>query len=112
VPLFGDRGVLIVIDSYRRRKVRKELLTTIIKQQQALPNRSRTSEPSIYHRVECVNMDVDLTDEAAQRTHLNGSVPSERPQTELTKANHDAAQLQRRKEAEKAYGRGRKIPGM
>ncbi|EHK98294.1 putative U3 small nucleolar RNA-associated protein 7 [Glarea lozoyensis 74030] len=54
-------------------------------------------------------MDVDLADETSQRTHFNGAVPLERPRTELTKTNRDAAQLQRRKEAEKAYGRGRKI---
>jgi U3 small nucleolar RNA-associated protein 7 len=57
-------------------------------------------------------MDVDLVDETAQQTHFNGAVPLERARTELTKANPDAGQLQRRKEAEKAYGRGRKIPGM
>jgi hypothetical protein len=57
-------------------------------------------------------MDVDLADETSQRTHFNGALPLERPRTELTTTNRDAAQLQRRKEAEKAYGRGRKIQGI
>jgi len=57
-------------------------------------------------------MDVDLVDETAQQTRFNGAIPLERPRTELTQANRDGAQLQRRKEAEKAYGRGRKIQGM
>jgi hypothetical protein len=64
------------------------------------------------HSFKFVEMDVDLIDETAQQTHFNGAVPLERARIELTQANPDAAQLQRRKEAEKAYGRGRKIPGM
>jgi U3 small nucleolar RNA-associated protein 7 len=64
------------------------------------------------HWFKLVEMDVDLIDETSQQTHFNGAVPLERAHTELTKADPDAAQLLRRKEAEKAYGRGRKIPGM
>ncbi len=39
---------------------------------------------------------------------FNGAVPIKRARLDLIAP--DAAQVQRRKEAEKAYGRGRKIP--
>jgi U3 small nucleolar RNA-associated protein 7 len=41
-------------------------------------------------------------------THLNGAVPIKRARTEFM-APESEIQLRRRKEAEKAYGRGRKI---
>jgi U3 small nucleolar RNA-associated protein 7 len=43
-----------------------------------------------------------------ETTHFNGAVPIKRARTELMAPDSDA-QLRRRKEAEKAYGRGRKI---
>ena len=57
-------------------------------------------------------MEVDLADETAQQSHFNGSVSLPGARTELATTGDDAIQLRRRKEAEKAYGRGRKIPGM
>lgn len=50
----------------------------------------------------------ETMDESAT-THFNGAVPIKRARTELM-APDSNAQLRRRKEAEKAYGRGRKIP--
>ena len=43
------------------------------------------------------------------KTHFNGAVPIKRARTELAPTQSEA-QIRRRKEAEKAYGRGRKIP--
>lgn len=57
-------------------------------------------------------MEVDLADETAQQSHFNGALSLPDARTQLTKSGPDAAQLRRRKEAELAYGRGRKIPGM
>lgn len=57
-------------------------------------------------------MEVDLADETAQQSHFNGALSLPGARTDLTKSGPDAAQLRRRKEAEMAYGRGRKIPGM
>ena len=51
---------------------------------------------------------VDIMDET-ETTHFNGTVPIKRARTELMALDSDT-QLRRRKEAEKAYGRGRKIP--
>jgi U3 small nucleolar RNA-associated protein 7 len=51
---------------------------------------------------------VDTMDETAT-THFNGAVPVKRARTELMAPDSDS-QIRRRKEAEKAYGRGRKIP--
>jgi U3 small nucleolar RNA-associated protein 7 len=48
------------------------------------------------------------TMEDTATTHFNGAVPIKRARTELM-APDSNAQLRRRKEAEKAYGRGRKI---
>jgi len=42
---------------------------------------------------------------------FNGTVPIKRARMDLTTTGSKAAQLRRRKEAEKEYGRGRKIPG-
>lgn len=44
-----------------------------------------------------------------EATHFNGAVPIKRVRTELMAQDSDI-QLRRRKEAEKTYGRGRKIP--
>jgi U3 small nucleolar RNA-associated protein 7 len=43
-----------------------------------------------------------------EKSHFNGAVPIKRARTEL--ATTDAEELRRRKEAQKAYGRGKKIP--
>ncbi|KAN0112638.1 WD40-repeat-containing domain protein [Hyaloscypha variabilis] len=43
------------------------------------------------------------------KEHFNGAVPIKRARMDLTATSSDAAQLRKRKEAEKAYGRGRKI---
>jgi U3 small nucleolar RNA-associated protein 7 len=57
-------------------------------------------------------MDVDISEDVAEfKEHFNGAVPIKRARMDLTTVTSDAAQLRRRKEAEKAYGRGRKIPG-
>jgi hypothetical protein len=63
--------------------------------------------------IEDAIMDVDLVDAPNSGTqHFNGAVPIKRARLDLTTTTTtpDAAQLRRRKEAEKAYGRGRKIP--
>ncbi|KAH8758631.1 putative U3 small nucleolar RNA-associated protein 7 [Hyaloscypha sp. PMI_1271] len=56
-------------------------------------------------------MEVDAPDDVAGfKEHFNGAVPIKRARMDLTTTSSDAAQLRKRKEAEKAYGRGRKIP--
>jgi U3 small nucleolar RNA-associated protein 7 len=56
-------------------------------------------------------MDVELADaRSGDQGHFNGAVPMKRAQRDLTSTSADAAQVRKRKEAEKAYGRGRKIP--
>jgi U3 small nucleolar RNA-associated protein 7 len=52
--------------------------------------------------------DIDAT---SFKEHFNRAVPIKRARMDLTTTTSEAAQLRRRKEAEKAYGRGRKIPG-
>jgi len=47
----------------------------------------------------------------SQTTSNNGAVPIKRARTELAAGPTDV-QIRRRKEAEKEYGRGRKIHGM
>jgi hypothetical protein len=57
-------------------------------------------------------MEVDASDDVAGfKEHFNGAVPIKRARMDLTATTSDAAQLRKQKEAEKAYGRGRKIPG-
>lgn len=51
--------------------------------------------------------DVDVT---GFKEHFNGAVPIKRARMDLTTTTSEAALLRKRKEAEKAYGRGRKIP--
>jgi hypothetical protein len=46
----------------------------------------------------------------SQATSNNGAIPIKRARTELTAGPTDA-QIRRRKEAEREYGRGRKIHG-
>lgn len=57
-------------------------------------------------------MDVDTLDAPTSgNQHFNGAVPIKRARLDLTTTTTpDAAQIRTRKEAEKAYGRGRKIP--
>ncbi|KAF8850610.1 BING4CT-domain-containing protein [Acephala macrosclerotiorum] len=57
-------------------------------------------------------MDLDLVDAPSEgKVHFNGAVPIKRARLDLTTTTTpDAAQIRRRREAEKAYGRGRKIP--
>ncbi|PSS07161.1 hypothetical protein M430DRAFT_37724 [Amorphotheca resinae ATCC 22711] len=50
----------------------------------------------------------DTTEETVTKTDYNGVIPAKRPRTELTQAESDL-QIRRRKEAERDYGRGRKI---
>ncbi|KAI9641869.1 putative U3 small nucleolar RNA-associated protein 7 [Ciborinia camelliae] len=51
------------------------------------------------------------TMELTDKSHFNGSVPIKRARTELaTTESESQSQLRRRKEANKAYGRGGKIP--
>jgi U3 small nucleolar RNA-associated protein 7 len=59
-------------------------------------------------------MDVDAPkdiDVSGFKEHFNGAVPIKRARMDLTTTTSEAALLRKRKEAEKAYGRGRKIPG-
>ncbi|KUJ13180.1 BING4CT-domain-containing protein [Mollisia scopiformis] len=57
-------------------------------------------------------MDVDLIDAPSRsEQHFNGAVPIKRARLDLTTTTApDAALIRQRREAEKAYGRGRKIP--
>jgi hypothetical protein len=58
------------------------------------------------------NMEVDTPEAVTSfKEHFNGAVPIKRARMDLTTTSSDAAQLRKRKEAEKAYGRGRKISG-
>ncbi|RAL65855.1 hypothetical protein DID88_005518 [Monilinia fructigena] len=51
------------------------------------------------------------TMELVDKSHFNGAVPIKRARTELTTTESESqSQLRRRKEANKAYGRGGKIP--
>lgn len=51
------------------------------------------------------------TIEAIEKSHFNGAVPIKRARTELaTNESDSTSQLRRRKEANRAYGRGGKIP--
>ncbi|CAD6444624.1 92e2019e-334c-4bea-a26d-4412ab4d8092 [Sclerotinia trifoliorum] len=51
------------------------------------------------------------TMELTDKSHFNGGVPTKRARTELvTSESESQSQLRRRKEANKAYGRGGKIP--
>jgi len=50
----------------------------------------------------------DTIEETVTKTDYNGVIPAKRPRTELTQAESDL-QIRRRKEAERDYGRGRKI---
>lgn len=55
-------------------------------------------------------MEVDLLEsEEASRSYLDGALAVKRPNMELS--TKEAAQVRRQKEAEKEYGRGKKIPG-
>jgi hypothetical protein len=48
----------------------------------------------------------------ASTPHFNGSVPIKRARMELTTTSGpDVAQIRRQKEADKKYGRGKKISG-
>jgi len=59
------------------------------------------------------NMEVDTPEDVAGfKEHFNGAVPIKRAQMNSITTTSDAAQLRKRKEAEKSYGRGRKIPGV
>jgi U3 small nucleolar RNA-associated protein 7 len=51
---------------------------------------------------------IKTADEPAQKVPFNGAVPVKRPRLKL--ANDQESQLRRRKEAQKAYGRGKRIP--
>ncbi|RDW82316.1 WD40 repeat-like protein [Coleophoma cylindrospora] len=52
----------------------------------------------------------DIMERTDDLSYSNGAVPIKRARTELAPATESEAQLRRRKEAHKAYGRGRKIP--
>lgn len=55
-------------------------------------------------------MEVDLLEsEEASKSYLNGAVHGKRTNMELS--TREAAQVRRQKEAEKEYGRGKKIQG-
>lgn len=57
------------------------------------------------------NMELDLTDApSGSNEYFNGAVPIKRPRLDLATTDSDAAAIRRRKDAEKAYGRGKKIP--
>jgi U3 small nucleolar RNA-associated protein 7 len=56
-------------------------------------------------------MELDLA-EAPRRAqeYFNGAVPIKRARMELTTKEPNALQIRRQKEAQKAYGRGKRIP--
>lgn len=68
-----------------------------------------TTRPSHHEIPETMEVD-QLEEVSASNVHFNGAVPIKRARTDLVKTSTDDAQLRRRKEAEKQYGRGRKIP--
>ncbi|RFU25400.1 hypothetical protein B7463_g10935, partial [Scytalidium lignicola] len=53
---------------------------------------------------------LERVDDTVAVTHFNGAVPIKRARTDLATPTEQELQLRRRKAAEKAYGRGRKIP--
>ena len=56
-------------------------------------------------------MEVDLADASSvSKEYFNGAVPIKRARMDLTTTDSNGMQIRRRKEAEKAYGRGKKIP--
>lgn len=56
-------------------------------------------------------MELDLADApSGSKEYFNGAVPIKRPRLDLATTDSDAAALRRRRDAEKAYGRGKKIP--
>ena len=58
-------------------------------------------------------MDVDLREpQNTSKEYFNGAIPIKRARMDLTSKPAEAAQLRRQKEAEREYGRGRKIRGM
>jgi U3 small nucleolar RNA-associated protein 7 len=52
---------------------------------------------------------LEMEDSAVTKSHFSGAVPIKRARMELVPTQSES-QMRRRKEAEKAYGRGRKIP--
>lgn len=57
-------------------------------------------------------MDVELADApSGSKVHFNGAVPIKRARLDLAPTPEDAVASRKRKEAEKEYGRGRKING-
>ena len=56
-------------------------------------------------------MEIDRPEgENAERQHFNGAVPIKRARMDLTTTGPDAALMRRQREANKQYGRGKKIP--
>lgn len=56
-------------------------------------------------------MELDLADApSGSKEYFNGAVPIKRARMDLTTTDSNGMQIRRRKEAEKAYGRGKKIP--
>ncbi|KAH7357035.1 putative U3 small nucleolar RNA-associated protein 7 [Rhexocercosporidium sp. MPI-PUGE-AT-0058] len=57
------------------------------------------------------NMEIDRPEvDSGDRQHFNGAVPIKRARMDLTAIAPDAALIRRQKEANKQYGRGKKIP--
>lgn len=48
--------------------------------------------------------------DGGERPHFNGAVPIKRARMDLTSTAPDAALIRRQREANKQYGRGKKIP--
>lgn len=56
-------------------------------------------------------MEIDRPEgESAEKQHFNGAVPIKRARMDLTTTGPDAALIRRQREANKQYGRGKKIP--
>jgi len=56
-------------------------------------------------------MELDLADvPTGSNEYFNGAVPIKRPRLDLITNDSEGAQIRRRKDAEKTYGRGKKIP--
>lgn len=55
-------------------------------------------------------MEIDRTEVQGGTQHFNGAVPIKRARLDLATVEPDAALIRKQKEANKQYGRGRKIP--
>ena len=93
-------GIFVLVCAYRLSEVGPEIFW-----------HKRTSPAISTSTKQSLNMadTIEMEDSTDTKVHFNGEVPIKRARTELVPSQSEA-QIRRRKEAEKAYGRGRKIP--